>query len=73
MKDPRVKILDNYIMKYKDKKIGLIHEPLNKLKDVDFYLFGHIHTLVKVKRNGLNVGVDCNNFKHFNSFKWIFQ
>lgn len=63
LKDPRVKILEKYIMKFKDKKIGLIHEPLKKLNDVDFYLFGHIHTLAKVKRNGLNVGVDCHNFQ----------
>lgn len=27
-----------------------------------FNLFGHIHKLQMVKRNGLNVGVDCHNF-----------
>ena len=27
-----------------------------------FNLFGHIHKLQMVKRNGLNVGIDCHNF-----------
>lgn len=54
----------------------MVHEPENRLKvdlgdDVDlfdkpieelFYLFGHIHEKQKVKRNGLNVGVDVHNF-----------
>lgn len=45
--------LTNYIV---------VHEPENK-KDLDiFYLFGHIHEKQKVKRNGLNVGVDVHNF-----------
>ena len=26
-------------------------------------MFGHIHKLQMVKKNGLNVGVDCHNFK----------
>ena len=45
----------------------LIHEPENKYEHNDypncFYLYGHVHQLSKVKRNGLNVGVDCHNFK----------
>jgi calcineurin-like phosphoesterase family protein len=28
-----------------------------------FYLFGHVHKLNMVTRNGLNVGVDCHNFE----------
>jgi calcineurin-like phosphoesterase family protein len=63
LKDTRVKVIDNYVMKLRDKKIGLVHEPLQKLDDVDFYLFGHVHSLSKIKRNGLNVGVDCHHFK----------
>lgn len=54
----------------------MVHEPENRLKvnmvenrilfdtpmeDI-FYLFGHIHEKQKVKRNGLNVGVDVHNF-----------
>lgn len=51
-----------------DEDILLVHEPENKLKYEDktkegiFYLFGHIHEKQKVKRNGLNVGVDNHNF-----------
>lgn len=47
----------------------LVHEPENRVKytkdnnlPVMFYLFGHIHEKQKVKRNGLNVGVDVHNF-----------
>lgn len=54
----------------------MVHEPKNRLKvhisentvlfatpiDDRFYLFGHIHEKQKVKRNGLNVGVDVHNF-----------
>lgn len=39
----------------------LVHEPEYKRHN-EFYLFGHIHEKQKVKRNGLNVGVDVNNF-----------
>lgn len=40
------------------------HEPENILdsKKLGFYIFGHIHEKQKVKRHGLNVGVDVNNF-----------
>lgn len=43
----------------------LTHKP----EDCDktkFNLFGHIHGLQKVKRYGLNVGVDCHYFKPIN-------
>ena len=40
----------------------LVHEPANQ-HPYKFNLFGHIHKLQMVKRNGLNVGVDCHNFK----------
>ena len=40
----------------------LVHEPTGAPQDIAFYLFGHIHKLQMVKRNGLNVGVDCHNF-----------
>ena len=43
------------------------HEPssLPKIynKDTDIHLFGHIHEKQMIKRFGLNVGVDCHNFK----------
>ena len=41
----------------------IFHEPslIKNLKH--FYLFGHIHKLQMVKKNGLNVGMDCHNFQ----------
>lgn len=48
--------------KYFDKdEYNLVHEPSNSTEDC-FKLFGHIHKLQMVKRNGLNVGVDCHHF-----------
>ena len=43
----------------------MVHEPLNGTNE-EFKLFGHIHKLQMVKRNGLNVGVDCHNFTPIN-------
>lgn len=40
----------------------LVHEPIDQ-HPYKFSLFGHIHKLQMVKLNGLNVGVDCHNFK----------
>lgn len=54
-----------YIDKQK-KSYTLIHEPIQEnedfsfIEDNNFYLFGHIHRLQYVKRNGINVGIDCN-------------
>lgn len=46
-------------------QLNMTHEP-SKLPNVymknGFSLFGHIHGLQKVKRRGLNVGVDCHNY-----------
>ena len=39
----------------------LNHFPNNR-SDTLFNLFGHIHRLQMVKRNGLNVGVDCHDY-----------
>jgi len=44
-------------------RLHLIHEPERGLDPAAFYLFGHIHQLQMVKRNGLNVGVDCHRFR----------
>lgn len=44
-------------------RFRLMHEPSNRTnEDNIFNLFGHIHKLQMVKKNGLNVGVDCHNF-----------
>lgn len=51
-----------------DQKLVLVHEPSHmsysedKITDGYFGLFGHIHEKQKVKRDGLNVGVDVHNF-----------
>lgn len=45
-----------------DHNFYLVHEPADQ-HPYKFNLFGHIHKLQMVKRNGLNVGVDCHNFK----------
>ena len=48
-------------------KIIFTHEPSKLPKefiyDNDIHLFGHIHEKQMIKRFGLNVGVDCHNFK----------
>lgn len=47
----------------------LIHAPVDDVTTLQasqeglFYLFGHIHKLQMVKTNGLNVGVDCHDFR----------
>ena len=45
-----------------DLFVQMAHEPLNLVKSEAFDLFGHIHKLRMVRRNGLNVGMDCHNF-----------
>lgn len=57
----------NFYSVYEQNKIyyqdfPMVHEP-SKLNDFEFGLFGHIHKLQMVRRNGLNVGVDCHNYK----------
>jgi calcineurin-like phosphoesterase family protein len=44
--------------------LQLIHEPEEAVahSSEPFFLFGHIHKLQMVKRNGLNVGTDCHLF-----------
>ena len=54
-----------------DTDLWMTHEPVTKFPYDDpllygrdkFFLFGHIHRLGMIKRNGLNVGVDCHYFK----------
>lgn len=50
--------------------INMAHEP-SRLKDKlisekIINLFGHVHKLCMVKSYGLNVGVDCHNYKPIN-------
>lgn len=60
----------NYIKSkiYSEDKLylNMSHEPSNinnYFCKNEFNIFGHIHKLQMVKRLGLNVGVDCHNFK----------
>jgi len=63
-KDNRIEILLKGGVRIKDFYIR--HEPIGLLNhlvgDDTFYLYGHVHKLSMVKKNGLNVGVDCHNF-----------
>jgi calcineurin-like phosphoesterase family protein len=49
------------IAKINNQYYQMVHEPTHRVND-KFKLFGHIHKLQMVKRNALNVGVDCHNF-----------
>jgi calcineurin-like phosphoesterase family protein len=54
-------IKNNHVVIIKGIPFNLIHKPTSG-KNGTFYLFGHIHKTQMVKKNGLNVGVDCHNF-----------
>ena len=71
VKDVRVKIInDNYskafIRNNEDTILKMVHEPTKAYSTTEFFLFGHIHNTQKVKRNGLNVGIDCHNYLPIN-------
>jgi calcineurin-like phosphoesterase family protein len=55
-------IIPNSVITLGDDTFQLVHEPDEARPSEFFFLFGHIHKLQMVKRNGLNVGVDCHNF-----------
>lgn len=55
-------IAPNTVITVGDHAFQLVHEPSSATPSEHFFLFGHIHKLQMVKRNGLNVGVDCHNF-----------
>ena len=68
--DNRVVMLgSNHILTYCPYKgdqgasFHLVHAPEEMKNITDFYLYAHIHKLQMVKKNGLNVGVDCHGFK----------
>lgn len=66
-KDNRVKVIKaNNPTMFDGVLLSFVHEPLEALDRRLFYLFGHIHNTQKVKINGLNVGVDCHNYKPIN-------
>lgn len=53
------------VAKINNQIYQMVHEPSHGT-DKNFKLFGHIHKLQMVKRNALNVGVDCHNFTPIN-------
>lgn len=55
----RHSILDGIYMAHVPSEV----EKVSKNDDFEFGLFGHIHKLQMVRRYGLNVGIDCHNFK----------
>lgn len=74
LKDPRVEVLNqpyswpvpDYAYDFEGDlpwKLYFLHEPEKAKNEKLFYLYGHIHQLQMVKKNGLNVGVDCHQFK----------
>lgn len=50
------------ILKVKDLSIHLSHRPSKYDKSADFNLFGHIHGRQQIKKFGLDVGVDAQNY-----------
>jgi calcineurin-like phosphoesterase family protein len=64
LKDKRVISVDKSLKKTRfcNKEYWICHEPLNNMGEDKFYLYGHIHRLQMVKRNGINVGIDANRF-----------
>ena len=55
----------------KELSISAVHRPRDR--DInEFTVFGHIHALQTVKKNALNVGVDCHNFYPIDLEKVLF-
>lgn len=52
----------NTILKVNNLRIHLSHKPSEFDKSADFNLFGHIHGRQQIKKFGLDVGVDAQNF-----------
>ena len=53
----------NTIIEVEGHRFQLVHEPEEAVSSDEFFLFGHVHQLGMIKRNGLNVGVDCHFFR----------
>ncbi|MCE7860755.1 MAG: metallophosphatase [Chloroflexi bacterium CFX2] len=52
----------NTVIEVEGHRLQLVHEPDEAMAG-EFFLFGHVHQLQMVKRNGLNVGTDCHFFR----------
>jgi hypothetical protein len=55
-------IQPNTVITEEGLTLQLVHEPLTATPSNHFYLFGHIHRLQMVKRNGLCVSSDAHFF-----------
>lgn len=55
-------IQPNTVIDVDGHRFQLVHEP-DEATAGEFFLFGHVHQLQMVKRNGLNVGTDCHFFR----------
>ena len=55
-------IQPNTVIEVDGHRFQLVHEP-DEATAGEFFLFGHVHQLQMVKRNGLNVGTDCHFFR----------
>jgi calcineurin-like phosphoesterase family protein len=66
--DKRVEVISaNHVAMIGGNRVKLVHAPEDAIAQDhspvgDFFLFGHIHQLQMIKKNGLNVGVDCHGF-----------
>jgi calcineurin-like phosphoesterase family protein len=71
LEDDRVVLIDDKSKKVEinNKEYWICHEPLNDMGEDKFYLYGHIHRLQMVKRNGINVGIDANRFMPMSTFE----
>ena len=72
----RIEYLNTNIENIKDKvdTLYLVHRPNDCIKDVSkvYNLFGHIHGRQKVKRYGIDVGVDANFFRPMSADDVVF-
>ena len=61
--DERIHIIRrNEVVLYGGKNYVLVHEPETAKSNYTFFLYGHIHKLQMVKRNGLCVSQDAHHF-----------
>ena len=63
-KDARAVQIEEKMIKVNGSTYYICHEPINDKFNPEnkFYLYGHIHRLQLVKRNGINVGTDANRY-----------
>lgn len=55
-------IQPNTVIEVEGHALQLVHEPMSATKSENFFLYGHIHRLQTVKRNGLCVSSDAHFF-----------